>query len=120
MFPYQRKKRSISKRVTTNISNHILKVESFYFDVYDRIENLVIKQNYKAPQGYTKKQWRSVMINLQCKAYLKLKQLLEVGILGKNQLSELQLSSLKGYSSDNDEIVDWHQIYMKQQDILVP
>ncbi|MDT0553159.1 hypothetical protein [Urechidicola vernalis] len=123
MFPYQRKRKNkevekstSSKEVkVSKVKSTVSRVKRFYFDVYDSIQQLIQSQNYSTPVGYTKSQWKEVMENLQCSAYLNLRRLMNNGVLLTANLTQSQLSSLQGYSSQNT-MHDWHQIYLQQAD----
>ncbi|OIQ39643.1 MAG: hypothetical protein BM563_03925 [Bacteroidetes bacterium MedPE-SWsnd-G1] len=123
MFPYQRKRKNKEVEKSTNsngvkiskVKSTVSRVKRFYFDAYDNIQRLIQTQNYTTPVGYTKSQWKEVMENLQCSAYLNLRRLMNNGVLLTVNLTQSQLSSLQGYSSQNT-MHDWHQIYLQQAD----
>ncbi len=110
MFPYQFKKRQQLNKISKPVRSSISRVKRFYFDAYDGIVKLVKKQNYNAPVGYSQDEWKQVMINQQCAAFLSLKKLVKSGFLSNEQLSKDQLSSLNGYPS---RTFDWHHIYTR-------
>lgn len=127
MFPYQRKRKNRELEKSTNskevkvknpskVKSTVARVKRFYFDAYDNILRLIQTQNYNTPIGYSKDQWKQVMLNLQCSAYLNLRRLLNNGRLATVNLTKGQLSSLQGYSSQNT-MHDWHQIYLSQNEI---
>ena len=124
MFPYQRKRKNKELEKTTTskevkvkspskVKSTVSRVKRFYFDAFDNIQKLIQSQNYATPVGYTKNQWKDVMVNLQCSAYLNLRRLMNNGGLLTANLTQGQLSSLQGYSSQNT-MHDWHQIYLNQ------
>ena len=115
MFPYKYKRKSKRK---SKLKNTVSSVKNYYFDAYDSILRLVKKQDYTTPSGYSKSQWRAVMIKLQCQAYINLKTAVTLGILGRDQISKPQLSCLKGYDAPDNVTFDWHDIYLKNVDSI--
>ena len=111
MFPYQRKN-DRAKKLNKTIKMAVSNVKSYYFHAYDTIIELVQKENYKIPNGYTKKQWNQAMVKLQCYSFMKLKNAVDQGYLSQGQISNLQLSYLNGYDSSNQTPNNWSEIYL--------
>ena len=114
MFPYQRKN-DRAKKLNKSIKNAVSNVKNYYFHVYDTILEMVEKESYKIPSGYTQIQWNQAMIKLQCYSFLKLKNAVDQGYLGQRQMSNLQLSYLNGYGSSTQYTVNWNEVYLKNR-----
>ena len=113
MFPYKYKRKTLSSKFSSNYKNIGECVKNQYEHIYWAIVQLVNEQQYRTPQSYTKRDWKKVMIELQCTAYMKLKSVFASGRLPLHQFDELQLQYLKNEPKTMMKQIDWHDLYMR-------
>ena len=113
MFPYKYKRKTLSSKFSSNYKNIGECVKNQYEHIYGAIVQLVNEQHYMTPQSYTKRDWKRVMIELQCTAYMKLKSVFASGRLPLDQFNDTQLQFLKSEHNTAVNQVNWHELYMK-------
>ena len=113
MFPYKYKRKALTSRINKNYKNIAESVKAQYENAYRAIVRLVHQQNYMIPQSYSRQDWKRVMIELQCTAYVKLQSVLASGKLPLHQFDTLQVEYLKYNANQKMTVVDWHDLYMR-------
>lgn len=113
MFPYNYRKQVSSTSLNLNFRNVTERVKSQYLNSYKAIVEFVIENRYDVPRSYSSRDWKKVMIELQCSAYMKLRKSISSGSIPIDQIDDVTLNYLK-YDSITEKVrVDWHDLYVR-------
>ena len=113
MFPYKYRRKTLSSKFSSDYKNVGERVKDQHEHIYGAIVQLVKEQQYETPKDYTKRDWKRVMIELQCTAYMKLKEVFASGNLPLDLFNDMQLEYLKTEHKTPVSQVDWHGLYLE-------
>ena len=116
MFPYSYRKKISNTSLNLNFRNVSERMKSQYLNSYKAIVELVIENQYDVPRSYSRKDWKRVMIELQCAAYMKLRKSISSGSISVDQIDDTTLNYLK-YDTVTEKVrVDWHDLYVRSSE----
>lgn len=113
MFPYSYKRNSASFSLESRFRNVSERVKTQYLNSYRAIVKLVSENQYEAPKNYSRLDWKKVLIELQCTAFIKLRNEISSGNISETKFDENTLLYLKYDTIKENERVDWHNLYLK-------
>ena len=113
MFPYSYRKKISNTSLNLNFRNVSERVKSQYLNSYKAIVEFVIENRYDVPHSYSSRDWKKVMIELQCAAYMKLRKSISSGSIPANQIDDATLNYLKYDTITEKARVDWHDLYIR-------
>ena len=91
MFPYNYKRKNSNSGLNLKFRNVSERVKSQYLNTYRAIVRLVLENHYEVPRCYSRNDWKRVMIELQCAAFVRLRKDVSMGNLSIDDVSDDRL-----------------------------
>lgn len=113
MFPYNYKRKKSDSSLNLNFKNVSERVKNQYLNAYRAIVNMVCENQYEVPRSYSKSDWKKLMIELQCTAFVKLRKDISRGNLSMNEIDGDTLQYLKYDTITERARIDWHDLYVR-------
>lgn len=113
MFPYSYLRKKSNSSLNSNFKNVSEQVKYQYLNSYNSIVKMVNEKQYQAPRSYSRMDWKRMIIELQCTAYIKLRKAIFSGNILESKLDEETLLYLKYDTIKENERVDWHHLYLR-------
>jgi len=113
MFPYNYRRVNSNFNLNLNFRNVTERVKSQYLNSYKAIVEFVIENRYDVPSSYSSRDWKKVMIELQCTAFMKLRNSISSGSIPVDQIDDATLNYLKYDMITEKFRVDWHDLYLR-------
>ena len=113
MFPYHYTRKNSNSNLNSTFRNVTERVKSQYLNSFKAIVKLVSENHYEVPRSYSKNDWKRLMVELQCAAFVKLRKDITMGNLSVDAIGDDTLQYLK-YDTITEKVrVDWHELYIR-------